>query len=224
MTGIAQSERVTRLLVVDDHPIIHEGLTQLINREGDLRVEWNALSVEEALALCRENTPDMAIVDITLGDRSGLELVKTLHARWPLFPILVMSIHDDSLYAGRSLRAGARGYIMKHAAPRHIIEAIRQVRNGGIYVSEKAQSQLLERAIAGVDFDASSTFNSLSDRELEIFQLIGKGLKKGEIAALLHRSVNTVEAHRASIKRKLKVHSSAELAKLAFQHCQLSPG
>ncbi len=214
------SQPITRLLVVDDHPIIHEGLTQLINREPDLRVAWKALSLDEALAICRDEVPDMAIVDITLGDRSGLELVKTLHGRWPLFPILVMSIHDDSLYAARSLRAGARGYLMKYAAPAHIIEAIRQVRQGGIYVSEKAQSQMLERAIAGVDLEPASMFASLSDRELEIFRLIGKGLKKGEIAALLHRSVNTVEAHRASMKKKLKVQTSAELAKLAFQHSQ----
>jgi DNA-binding NarL/FixJ family response regulator len=218
MNAAVNSERLTRLLVVDDHPIIHEGLAQLINRERDMRVEWNALSVDEALRICKENTPDMAVVDITLGDNSGLELVKTLHARWPLFPILVMSIHDDSLYAGRALRAGARGYIMKHAAPKYIIEAIRQVRHGGIYVSEKAQSQLLEQAIAGVSLDAPSAFASLSDRELEIFQLIGKGLKKGEIAARLHRSVNTIEAHRASIKKKLKIHTSAELAKFAFHH------
>ncbi len=214
------TEFPTRLLIVDDHPIIHEGLTQLIDREPDLRVAWRALSLDEALAICRDEAPDMAIVDITLGDRSGLELVKLLHARWPLFPILVMSIHDDSLYAARSLRAGARGYIMKHAAPAHIIEAIRQVRQGALYVSEKAQSQLLERAIAGVELEPASMFASLSDRELEIFRLIGKGMKKGEIAALLHRSVNTVEAHRASIKKKLKVQTSAELAKLAFQHCQ----
>jgi len=218
--GIAHSYRVTRLLVVDNHPIIHEGLIHMTSRESDLRVDWQALSVEEALTICRDHIPDMAIVGIALGDRSGLDLVKALHARWPLFPILVMSIYDDSLYASRSLRAGACGYIMKHSPAGHIIEAIRKVRDGGTYVSAKAQAQLLESAIAGVDFDVPAIFASLSDRELEIFQLIGKGLKKGEIAALLNRSVNTVESHRANIKKKLKVHTSAELARLAFHCCK----
>ena len=208
--------RVCRVLVVDDHPIIHEGLTMMISQMPDLRVEWNAYDVKQALEICKSNTPDVAVIDISLGDGSGIELVKTLHARWPLLPILVMSIHDDTLYAGRALRAGARGYLMKHAAAKNIIDALRQVRDGHIYVSDRAQSQLLERAIAGVDFDLSSSVASLSDRELEVFNLIGKGLKKAEIAAMLHRSVNTVEAHRASIKKKLKVHTSAELAKLAF--------
>jgi len=208
--------RQIRLLIVDDHPVVREGLSHLLNREAELRVEWQASSTEEALQICRAHAPDMAIVDLSLGDESGLDLIRALRAGNPELPILVMSVHDESLYADRVLQAGARGYLMKHMGPKHIVDAIRQVKNGHIYVSDKMQWQLLERAAANVGGAARTALSQLSDRELEVFQLIGQGLKKGAIATRLRRSVNTIEAHRASIKRKLNVSDAAQLAKLAF--------
>jgi DNA-binding NarL/FixJ family response regulator len=218
------SNQVIRLLVVDDHPIVREGLAHLLNRERDMRAEWQVSSMAEALNVCRSYAPDMAVVDLSLGDGSGLELIKLMRASKPSMPILVMSMHDESLYADRVLQAGARGYLMKHMAPKHIVAAIRHVRDGHIYLSDKTHSQLLERAVAGGGASAESpALAQLSNRELEVFQLIGQGLKKGAIAARLCRSVNTVEAHRANIKRKLKVRDAAELNKLAFLHTENAP-
>jgi DNA-binding NarL/FixJ family response regulator len=215
-------KRQIRLLIVDDHPIVREGLAHLLNREPDLCAEWQASSMEEALQVCRAHAPDMAIVDISLGDGSGLELIKLMRASRPAMPILVMSMHDETLYADRVLQAGARGYLMKHMGPKHIVAAIRQVKEGHIYVSDRMRSQLLERA-ANTGGVPPTTLSQLSDRELEVFQLIGQGLKKGAIAARLQRSVNTIEAHRANIKKKLNVRDSAELAKLAFLYIENNP-
>ncbi|MCX7143195.1 MAG: response regulator transcription factor [Proteobacteria bacterium] len=207
-----------KILIVDDHPIVLEGLAQLLSREPDLRVEWRVGGIAEAMAVCRAHRPDFAIVDISLTDGSGLELIRQIHAHTPALPILVMSMHDESLYADRVLRAGAQGYLMKHSAPKHITGAIRTIRAGEIYLSEKMKSAMLDRVLAGGDGGIASAISSLSDHELEIFQLIGSGLKKSEIAARLNRSVNTVEAHRSNIKKKLNVGSSAELARVAFLH------
>jgi DNA-binding NarL/FixJ family response regulator len=214
------SNREIRLLVVDDHPIVREGLAHLLDREQDMRAEWQASSIKDALNVCRSCAPNMAVVDLSLGDGSGLDLIKLMRASQPSMPILVMSMHDESLYADRALRAGARGYVMKHVAPKHIVAAIRQVREGHIYLSDRMRSQLLERVTAGGAGAESPALAQLSNRELEVFQLIGQGLKKGAIAARLRRSVNTVEAHRANIKRKLKVRDAAELNKLAFLHTE----
>jgi DNA-binding NarL/FixJ family response regulator len=208
-----------RLLVEDDHPIVLEGLAHLLNRERDLRVEWRASSAEEALHVCATCFPDMAVVDISLGDSSGVALIKSMRASRPSMPILAMSMHDELLYAERVLRAGARGYVMKHTAPKHIVAAIRHVKAGHVYLSDKAQSRLLASVAVGGD-GAATVLEQLSNRELEVFQLIGQGLKKGEIAARLHRSVNTIESHRANIKKKLNVRDAAELNKLAFLHIE----
>jgi len=215
--------RQIRLLIVDDHPIVREGLANLLHRERDMHAEWQASSVAEASLICRIHGPDMAIVDISLGDGSGLELVSSMRASRPSMPILVMSMHDELLYADRALRAGARGYLMKDAAPRHIVAAIHRIMQGHIYLSDKAQSLLLERATGRGNNDAPVALAQLSDRELEVFQLIGQGLKKGAIALRLRRSVNTVEAHRANIKKKLRVRDAAELCKLAFLYTQPPP-
>jgi DNA-binding NarL/FixJ family response regulator len=209
-----------RLLIVDDHPIVREGLSHLLNREPDLRVEWQASSMQEALQICRAHAPDMAVVDISLSDGSGIELIRSLRSINPGMPVLVMSVHDESLYADRALQAGARGYLMKHTGPKHIVAAIRHVKEGQIYVSDKIRLQLLERAAAKTGGAAQTALSQLSDRELEVFQLIGQGLKKSAIALQLKRSVNTVEAHRASIKKKLNVRDAAQLAKLAFLYVE----
>ena len=207
----------TRLLVVDDHPVVIEGLARLLKREEDLSVEWVAFTLAEAVQVCQAHVPDLAIVDLSLGDGSGLDLIKLMHARHPDMPILVMSMHDASLYAERALRAGARGYITKQTAPKHVVEAVRRVRDSSDpYISDS----MAPRAIA--PFDASTEpagradLQQLSDRELEVFNLIGQGLRKREIAEHLGLSVNTIETHRAGIKKKLRLRSATELARFAF--------
>jgi len=213
-------ENITKLLVVDFHPIVLEGLRALFHREGNLRVEWTATRAREAIEICALHSPDMCIVDIFLPDGSGIELVRAMHERRSAMPILVMSMRDEALYAERAIRAGARGYITKQATAKQIVHAIHCIQNGEIYLSEAMQSSFINRLACGGDGSLASSFSSLSDRELEVFQLIGMGLTKAQIAEKLCRSANTVEAHRASVKRKLNVTSSAALARLAFLYSQ----
>lgn len=205
----------TRLLLVDDHPIVVEGLAQLLRHEADLDVQWIAANVAEALDICRNEVPDLSIVDISLGEDSGIELIRTMRTLCPDMPILVMSMHEESLYAPRALRAGARGYINKQMAPRHVVAAIRQVRDGEIYLSAASRNP---QAGNSTDPATLSVLSRLSDRELEVLQLIGKGMRKAEIAKRLGRSVNTVETHRSGIKKKLRFRSASELARFAFLH------
>ena len=206
------------ILLVDDHPIVRLGLIQLLNLEPDLQVRWQAASVDEALAVCESAEPDMAIVDISLGEQTGIELIKKLARLHPSMQILAMSMHDESLYAERALRAGAKGYVMKHSASKNIVAALRRIREGEIYVSEELRSRLITRAVTGNARQRPSGLGQLSDRELEVFRLIGLGLKKSELAVRLNLSVNTIESHRASLKKKLNVHSSSELTRLAILH------
>lgn len=213
-TMITTGQR-TRLLLVDDHPIVVEGLAQLLRHEADLDVQWIAANVAQALEICRDEVPDLSIVDISLGEDSGIELIRTMRTLCPDMPILVMSMHEESLYADRALRAGARGYINKQMAPRHVVAAIRQVRNGGIYLSAASRNP---QSGDSTDPATLSVLSRLSDRELEVLQLIGKGMRKAEIAKRLGRSVNTVETHRAGIKKKLRFRSATELARFAFLH------
>jgi len=220
MNSAEAASKTTKILAVDDHPIVLEGLSRLIGREPDLRVEWTAPGIAEAMAICRAHAPDFALADISLADGSGIELIRQMHAQRPGMPILVISMHEEALYADRVLRAGAQGYLMKHSAPKHIVGAIRKILEGELYLSEKMKSAMLDRVLAGGDGGLASAISRLSDHELEIFQLIGSGLKKSEIAARLKRSVNTIEAHRSNIKKKLNLSSSAELARVAFLHSQ----
>ena len=207
---------VSRILVVDDHPLVVEGLVQFLGCEPDLHVQWRANSIATAMAICRAEKPDLAIVDITLADGSGLDLVRQMLACYPGLLVLVISMHDEALYADRALRAGARGYLMKHTAPKFIIDAIRKIQAGEIYLSESFAKKMMGRIIGGGDGTIAGGLEKLSDHELEIFRLIGSGLKKGEIAARLNRSVNTVEAHRANIKKKLNLSNSVALSRIAF--------
>lgn len=219
-----------RILVVDDHPIVQEGLAQLLNREADITVAWQAARGEEAIAICQKEAPDLAVVDITLKNESGIEVIRALLACRPGLPILVMSMHDEALYAERVLRAGARGYVMKQVAPKQVVTAIRTVLRGQVYVnlpdsgrlSEQGAQRVVPHASDGATANARpSEISTLSDRELQVFQLVAAGLAKRAIAARLGLSVNTVETHRKGIKRKLGVASSSELARLAFLHQQL---
>lgn len=215
-----QFEQPTRLLVVDDHPIVCQGLAYLLHSQPDMRVEWQALGVEDALRICRMHRPDMALVDIILRDGSGIELIKELCAIHPGMLVLALSMHDESLYMERVLRAGGRGYITKWTNPARIVEAIRRVREGNIYLSTRIDSKTVVSAISPEDEDDLTGPARLTDREFEIFELVGAGLKTGEIALRLHVSVNTVGTHCANIKSKLNIGSSAELAKLAVLYSQ----
>jgi DNA-binding NarL/FixJ family response regulator len=207
----------SRVLIVDDHPILRHGIAQLLNREPDLEVCAEAGDRDEALAALARERIDLAVVDISLEGLSGIELLKLVRERHPGVRCLVLSMHDETLYAERALRAGARGYVMKQEATRRITTALRRVREGHIYVSEHLGSTLLGRLVDAPAARQASPLDTLSDRELEVLRLIGRGYKTGDIARTLKRSVNTVDAHRANIKRKLNLKSGAELARLAFQ-------
>jgi DNA-binding NarL/FixJ family response regulator len=208
---------VKRLLIVDDHPMMRTGLAQLIDNEGDLKVCAEADTAGQALDIAVSQTLDLILLDISLPDKSGLELIKDLRALKPGLPILVVSMHDESLYAERVLRAGGRGYIMKQEGGKKLLQAIRQVLNGQIYVSEKMSAGILEtfsgrQAEAGV-----SPVQQLSDREFEVFQLIGQGKSTREIAVHLHLSAKTVEVHRLNIKKKLKLKTATDLVRHAVR-------
>ncbi|MFN3397693.1 MAG: response regulator [Sulfurimicrobium sp.] len=205
-----------KVLIVDDHPIVRQGIAQLINQEADLAACCEAGNAQEALDIMERGMPDILLVDISLDGVSGIELVKILKSRHPQIPALVISMHDESLYAERALRAGARGYIMKQEATEKMLAAIRQVISGDIYLSERMQAKILQRVLGG-DGGGLSPIDLLSDRELEVFRLIGRGLATRHIARELNRSVKTVETHRAHLKDKLGLKNAAELARYAVQ-------
>ena len=203
-----------RVLIVDDHPIVRQGLAQLIEQEADLEVCGEANDADTALAAMEELEPDIALVDLMLKGASGTDLIKNLKARWERIPILVISMHDEAVYAERALRAGAHGYIMKEEATGQVLTALRKVLGGDVYVSERMVGHLLRRMVGGGHGDG---LDSLSDRELEVFQWIGRGLSVPEIARRLSVSPKTVETYRAHIKDKLNLANSAEVMRLALQ-------
>ncbi len=217
--------RVTKkqIFIVDDHPMMRDGLRQLIGNEPDLEVCGEADDGPEALQQIDALKPSLAIVDITLRTTSGLELIKDLHIRRPDLPVLVVSMHDESLYAERVLRAGGRGYIMKQEGGKKLIEAIRRVLEGRTYVSEKMAANILD-IFSGRRLDTSSPVEKLSDREFEVFQLIGLGLSTKEIAGRLHVSVKTIEVHRVNIKQKLNVQTAPELIRFAVRWVESQNG
>lgn len=206
-----------RILIVDDHPMMRQGLAQLIDNESDLSVCGEADTAGQALNIVGPQKPDLALVDISLPDKNGLELIKDLQAMHPGLPVLVVSMHDESLYAERVLRAGGRGYIMKQEGGKKLMEAIRQVLSGQIYVSEKMSAKILEIFSGRRSQAANSPLEQLSDREFEVFQLMGQGQTTREIADHLHLSVKTVEVHRANIRRRLKLPSGADVVHQAIR-------
>lgn len=206
-----------RILIVDDHPLMRKGLAMTLEAEPGLRVVAQAPDAETALDLLDEAKPDIVIVDISLPGMSGLELVKHLKALRPNLGTLVVSRHDETLYAERALRAGARGYVMKLEATEAIVKAVRRVLNGSIYVSEEINERLLLSMAGGQRPIAQFPLEVLSDRELEIFEMTGRGLATRDIAERLHLSVKTVESYRARIKTKLNLDGAAELMKHAVQ-------
>lgn len=208
---------MTKVLIVDDHPLMRKGLIMSLEAEPDIQICGQASNAEEALSIAEAEEPDLVIVDISLPGMSGLELIKHMHAIRPNILTLVVSRHDESLYAERAIRAGARGYVMKLEAGKVMMKAVRRVLNGGIYVSEEINERLLMGLASGQDTVAQSPFDVLSDRELEVFELTGRGYGTREIAERLHLSVKTVESYRARIKNKLNLSSAAELMQHAVQ-------
>ena len=206
-----------QILIVDDHPMMRQGLAQLIDNEGDLTVCGEADTAGQALTAVGAQTPDLVIADISLPDKNGLELIKDLQAMHSGLPVLVVSMHDESLYAERVLKAGGRGYIMKQEGGKKLMGAIRQVLNGHIYVSEKMSAKILEIFSGRRPPRSDSPLEQLSDREFEVFQLIGQGKTTREIAGHLHLSVKTVEVHRANIRKKLKLASGTDVVHQAIR-------
>lgn len=214
----SSAHKVTRVLLVDDHPVVREGLAESINRESDLSVCAQAEDHQGALKAIETHHPELVVIDLMLKDSSGMELIKDVHARWPRLLILVVSMHDETLYAERVLRAGAQGYITKQQATTDILLAIRRVLAGGIYLNERTASAVLARLAAKPHAAASNSIpDLLADRELEVFELTGRGLSTREIAGQLRIDVKTVDTYRARIKEKLNLKSSSELLQLAIR-------
>lgn len=206
-----------QIAIVDDHPIVRHGLARLIDAEAGLHVCGAAANRAEALELVRRERPDLVIVDLSLGDENGLDLLKTLKLEWPDLPVLVLSMHDEAYYADRVLRAGAVGFIMKQEPAERMIAAIHQVLTGQIYLSEGMAASVLTRLVGRKVVQGGTPLDTLTDRELEVLRWMGKGLGTRQIADKLHLSVKTVENHREHIKAKLKLRTSAELVRYAVR-------
>jgi DNA-binding NarL/FixJ family response regulator len=205
-----------KVFLVDDHPIVRQGLALFIEREADLMVCGEAEDATSALQAIQESTPDFLILDISLDGRDGLDLLKTLRIRHPNLPVLVLSMHDESVYAERSLRAGANGYIMKHEAADKVITAIRRILGGDVYLSERLTKKMLQQFVNG-SISPRDPLAKLSDRELEVFRLIGAGHGTRQIADELHVSTKTVESYQAHIKEKLALRNARELVQHAVE-------
>jgi DNA-binding NarL/FixJ family response regulator len=213
-----KTKKRSRVLIVDDHPAVREALALRIARQRDLEVCGEAADTSEALNLLAETKPDVAVVDISLKTGNGIDLIKRIKDRNGNVCILVWSMHSESLYAERALRAGALGYVTKDQATDRIVEAIRQVLAGKIYLSEAMTERMLQRAVGGGRAEVTrSPLDVLADRELEVFRLIGQGVKTAEIAERLHLSVKTVETYRDRMRRKLDLSDSTKLAHYATQ-------
>jgi DNA-binding NarL/FixJ family response regulator len=211
-------ETKKRLLILDDHPMMRQGLAQLIATEPDLTVCGEAGTGHEGIELLARVRPDLLLADISLPDKSGLEVIKDARALLPGLPVLVISMHDETLYAERALRAGARGYVMKEEGGLKLIAAIRRVLAGQIYVSERISAKLLESfSVNNAEAGRKQPIETLTDREFDVLQLVGNGKGTREIAQQLHLSTKTVDVHRANIKRKLNLKTGPELVRYAVR-------
>ena len=209
--------RKAKVFLVDDHPIMREGLAELVNGQEDLTVCGEAEDVQDALKGIAESGPDLAIVDISLKTGSGIELVKDIRRRGLKPALLVLSMHDETVFAERVLRAGAQGYVMKAEPSGTVIAAMREVLNGDVYLSERMKGRLLKTIVGGGPEPGESSIDSLTDRELEVFQLIGEGLGTRQIAERLHLGVKTIESYRSHIKAKLNLRDGNELVHHAIR-------
>ena len=221
-TSMAQSgapgggkRRVRRVLIVDDHPIVRQGLRRVMENEDDLTVCGEAETARDARAAIKELNPDVVIADISLKQGDGIELVRDVRAHYPQLPILVLSMHDETIYAERMLSAGANGYIMKQAASEQFLVSLRRVLDGGIYVSEAVGNNMIQKFAAGGSYISANPIDRLSNRELQILHMIGKGMSTRETAHSLNLSIKTVESHRQRIKRKLNLNTGTQLVQYA---------
>ena len=205
------------VFVVDDHPLLRQGLALLINQQQDLEVCGEAEEAQAAMQAIAKEVPDILIVDISLNGPDGLDLLKNIRASYPDLPVLILSMHDEAIYAERALRARANGYIMKHEATEKVLVAVRRILNGEVYLSDRMANKMLQQYIGGTPAAIQSRISALSDRELEVFCLIGEGRGTREIADELHLSIKTVETYQAHIKEKLSLHSGRELIQHAIQ-------
>jgi DNA-binding NarL/FixJ family response regulator len=206
-----------RVMLVDDHAILRQGLAQLLSQDQEFLVCGQFEDANSALLAIPEAKPDLVIVDLTLKEGNGLELIKSIRAAHAELCILVLSMHDEMVYAERALRAGASGYVMKQEEPGQLLAALRRVLNGEVALSEKVNARLMQQLVGTQRRQSGPALERLSDRELEVFTLIGDGLGTRQIAAQLHLSVKTVESHRAHIKQKLDLKTSSELVHRAIQ-------
>jgi DNA-binding NarL/FixJ family response regulator len=213
----AAAAREKRIVVVDDHPLFRKGLEQLINSEDGFIVCGEAGDASAAMTVIREKKPDLVIVDLSLPGANGIELIKNIRAEFRKLPVLTLSMHDESLYALRALRAGAQGYVMKQEALENVITAIGEVFAGRPYLSPAMSATVIAKFTQGPGDVAANVVDRLSDRELEILELIGKGRDVREIAKTLHLSPKTVETHRAHIKEKLSLANARQVARFAVQ-------
>jgi len=216
LQGVARARKKT-VFVVDDHPLLRQGLALMINREPDLTVCGEAEEAQAAMKAIAAKRPDILIADISLNGPDGLDLLKGLRVSYPDLPVLILSMHDESIYAERALRARANGYIMKQEATEKVLVAVRRILGGDIYLSDRMANKLLHQYISGSGVDMSSSLSTLSDRELEVFRLIGEARSTRQIAEKLHLSVKTVETYQAHIKDKLALRSGRELVQHAIQ-------
>jgi DNA-binding NarL/FixJ family response regulator len=207
----------TRIYIVDDHPLVRQGLSQIVASEADMEICGEAEDSPSAIRGVGEANPDAIIVDISLKGANGLELIKNLKAIHEDIPILVFSMHDETIYAQRALRAGAKAYVMKKESPSKVVDAIRKIIQGEIYVSPSVADQVLHQIVNGPGNVSTSPVDRLTDRELEVVQLIGRGLSSREIAESLHLSVKTIESHRAHVKEKLSLRNATELVQFSVQ-------
>jgi DNA-binding NarL/FixJ family response regulator len=214
MTAAVEKKTV---LVVDDHPLMRQGLSLLINQQQDMQVCGEAEEAQAAMHALAQKKPDIVILDISLNGPDGLELLKSIRASHPDLPVLILSMHDEAIYAERALRARANGYIMKQEATDKVLVALRRILNGDIYLSDRMQNKMLQQYVGGAPSMIQSRISSLSDRELEVFRLIGEGRATREIADELHLSIKTVETYQAHIKEKLALRSGRELIQHAIQ-------
>jgi DNA-binding NarL/FixJ family response regulator len=219
----AEHKPRARIFLVDDHPVFREGLTSLLEREGDFAVCGAADAALQAFSEIQRKRPDLVLLDISLPGKSGLELIKDLNAALPDMPVLVVSMHDENLYAERVLRSGGRGYVMKQEGPDRILHGVRQVLNGEVFLSPKISGSILAGLAGGQD-KGRPPISRLTEREFEVFQLIGMGRESRAIAKQLNLSVKTVDAHRGNLKKKLKMKNGTELICLAVRWAETARG
>jgi DNA-binding NarL/FixJ family response regulator len=214
-SGPMVKKNARRILIVDDHPIVRQGLRRLMENEEDLSVCGEVETARDARIAIKELNPDAVIVDISLKQGDGIELVRDVRAHYATLPMLVLSMHDEAIYAERMLSAGANGYIMKQAASEQFLASLRRVLDGGIYVSEAVGSNMIQKFASGGSYTSANPIDRLSNRELQILHMIGKGMSTRETANSLNLSIKTVESHRQRIKRKLNLNTGAQLVQYA---------